>query len=86
MACSSASICYPGTSATGGGGNNRSFLTGSGPAGVLISGRRLGVSTQLRCRRSIVRSDLDSNVSDMRNNGKSHFALLGIQFVGFLFP
>ncbi|CDP08546.1 unnamed protein product [Coffea canephora] len=68
MACSSASICYPGTSATGGGGNNRSFLTGSGPAGVLISGRRLGVSTQLRCRSSIVRSDLDSNVSDMRNN------------------
>lgn len=68
MACSSASACYPGTSATGGGGNNRAFLTGSGPAGVLLSCRRREVSTQLRCGRSIVRSDLDSNVSDMRNN------------------
>ncbi|KAL3516252.1 hypothetical protein ACH5RR_023154 [Cinchona calisaya] len=68
MAFSSVSISYPGTSATGGGGNTRAFLAGSGTAGVLLSGRRRGLSTQLRCRRSIIRSDLDSNVSDMRNN------------------
>lgn len=63
MACSSASICYPATSATG--GISTAFRPGS--SGVLFSGRRR-FSTHLRTWRLIARSDLDSNVSDMRNN------------------
>lgn len=64
MASSSASICYPATPATG--GTSLAFRTGS--SGVLLSSRRQ-VSTRLRTwRRLIVRSDLVSNVSDMRNN------------------
>lgn len=65
MACSSASICYPATPATG--GTSTAFRAGS--SGVLLSSRRR-FSTRFRTwKRLIVRSDLDSNVSDMRNNG-----------------
>ncbi|CAI9102537.1 OLC1v1000823C1 [Oldenlandia corymbosa var. corymbosa] len=65
MACSSASLSYPGTSAAG--GNRTAFLTGSGPGGVLLTGRQR-VLAQLRFRKAVIRSDLDTNVSDMRNN------------------
>lgn len=68
MACSSASICYSGRPATG--GTFTDFRAGS--TGVLQSAcRRL--PAHLRSRRLIVRSDLDSNVSDMRTNGKFIF-------------
>ncbi|KAL3537849.1 hypothetical protein ACH5RR_001215 [Cinchona calisaya] len=65
MTCSSASICYPATSATV--GNKRGLLAGSVPTGVILSSL-LWVSTQLRNRRSIARSNLDSNVFNMRTD------------------
>lgn len=67
MACSSACLYYPGTS--GAGRNRTAFLSRLGPAGILLTGHQL-VLAQLRCRRAIVRSDLASNVSDMRTNGE----------------
>lgn len=61
MASSSASLCFPPN------GKRTGFRCGS--AG--LCNRRVS-STQFRTRRFIIRSDLDSNVSDMSNNGNFH--------------
>nr|ACF21785.1 zeta-carotene desaturase [Gentiana lutea]BAA88843.1 zeta-Carotene Desaturase [Gentiana lutea] len=61
MSCSSASLCYPGNPAAG--RANKGFRRGN-----WLSDCRPAVAVQLRCRRLTVRSDLDSNVSDMSVN------------------
>lgn len=64
MATSSAYLCCPATSATG-----KKHIFPNGSAGFLVfRGPRL--SNRLVTRKSVIRADLDSMVSDMSTNGK----------------
>lgn len=64
MATSSAYLSCPATSATG---KKHVFPNGS-PGFLVFGGTRL--SNRLVTRKSVIRADLDSMVSDMSTNGK----------------